>query len=465
MKNLLKVFSFDDTSSFSDNSKIFARNHAVTLISGRAVEHTYSTEGLATITAPKTITFGSAFVKNSDRLKFISIPNTETNQGLFKIKTVSSTTQVEVTPPNLVNDASSQWSLLAYKSQYPLDLDLTVSTPLWTPEALKGLTGFSMEAETPDGTSVDFRLYDGTNNYYWDGGSWAVASTSSHWSSETDVDANISSFDVSALTVEVIARLKTTDPDVTPTLYAIGLRWQSQFSNHMDLYDSILRYLKEIDAVDFVQDDITSVSSFALSSWLDQNQDVIDVIAAYNLTDDPTTDILSSYSGGVVTFTSAQTGTVRIFFSYKPNVRDWVHQDMLNIEADPAPCIVLENADEVQRVKLGGEIQSGNYDFNYPEQCDIEVKFTLMTKAMRTLTYLGDALEEKLATDSLMTLFAIGEEVTIRNITGLREVTRPSFSDLREGVISARIYFHPRYYDNPVLSYKITSLLARANKT
>lgn len=132
---------------------------------------------------------------------------------------------------------------------FPTEADLCVETPLTTPNAL--LKWLKFEAvkignELPIGTFVGFKLKTPTNNYFWNGSSWAVA-TLSDWMSEPDLNANISTFPISTVgsrSVGVIVNLRTTNPQVTPRITSLKLLGEFDIDYLDDIiYESFIRKL------------------------------------------------------------------------------------------------------------------------------------------------------------------------------------------------------------------------------
>ena len=81
---------------------------------------------------------------------------------------------------------------------YPTTTDITAKTWVTNPQTVKQWLGFEAvvyHEKDYDGTeltSVNFRLGDGTNEYYWDGAAWSVSTTS--WNTEAEIANNISTF-------------------------------------------------------------------------------------------------------------------------------------------------------------------------------------------------------------------------------------------------------------------------------
>lgn len=57
-----------------------------------------------------------------------------------------------------------KWS---QKMEFPTDTDLTVRLPLWSPSAVKQWRAFEALTVLPDDTSIDWKVSDGTNDFWW----------------------------------------------------------------------------------------------------------------------------------------------------------------------------------------------------------------------------------------------------------------------------------------------------------
>lgn len=101
-------------------------------------------------------------------------------------------------------------------AKYSTATDLWVRLPLVIPEAMRTWAGVSVAprpAVLPAGTSVGFRLWDGTQNWWWSGLAWA-APTAGQWNTEADLCTHIPTF--AKRTLALVVNLRTTDEFATP---------------------------------------------------------------------------------------------------------------------------------------------------------------------------------------------------------------------------------------------------------
>lgn len=242
---------------------------------------------------------------------------------------------------------------------YPTDADLHVRSRTYNPGAVRQLLKLQVNSTIPtdeDGAalaSVGLRLYDGTNERYWDGGSWAVAGASD-WNTEAEVNANLATFNVAtSRQFAVVLNLVTTDPKVTPEVESVHVAWQGPVDWHDDIIlDSLVGTL---------QSELTYVAGAALppvsspTSSLDLDDyfenvtfNVTDLDAVFDDVNDPNhlTDLLSSYDSGtrVATLSAAipSSGQPFLRLVIKPQVAWETHQDFS--EVGLLPQVVLREA-------------------------------------------------------------------------------------------------------------------------
>ncbi len=145
--------------------------------------------------------------------------------------------------------------------RYPTDPDVSVRTRTFEPAAVRALETVEVLASIPRDdvgdplASVRLRLFDGTDERWWDGGAWAVAGPGD-WNTEAEVNANLASFDVSARRFAVVLNLETDDDRVTPTVECVLVLWRGP----VDWVDDLL-----VDSlVGVLQDDLTYIEDIAL---------------------------------------------------------------------------------------------------------------------------------------------------------------------------------------------------------
>ena len=206
-------------------------------------------------------------------------------------------------------------------------------TRIWAPSSVKQWLSFQSRVQHAlvDGavaTSATFRLGDGTDEYYWDGGAWAVATT--QWSSEAELSEHISSFPITAKQLQLAVRLETTDSSVAAQVIELKVLWSTAVHFLEDLiYRSLVRYLR--NNVHPISD--MWIKPGAETSTIDLDDHPLrtqynlrDVDSVFDLTDDPDqqVNLLSGYDDGtkVITLSSPlpldHVACVR--FVYEPEV-------------------------------------------------------------------------------------------------------------------------------------------------
>jgi hypothetical protein len=232
----------------------------------------------------------------------------EPSQG-FDVRgslTFSDATKVRLDP----EDHALRLALDPDANRYPTDPDLSVRTRTYEPEAVRALETIELTATLPTDregnspTSVGLRIFDGTDEMWWDGGAWAVAGAG-EWNTEAEVNANLATFDVSSRAFGIVFNLVTADDRFTPVVHCLAVLWRGP----VDWTDDLL-----VDSlVGTMQEDLTYVEDLALpplgvaSSSIDlddykddQAREYVDADAVFDHENDPkhANDLLSSYDTG-----------------------------------------------------------------------------------------------------------------------------------------------------------------------
>ena len=454
MKKILSGLPFE---SSSDKEKVrFLDGPKAELIKSNPIEHS-GNNGL--ITAPN-IFYNSdedGYFVQEDVSKYLVITGATQSTGPIYIKEVLDGNRLILNWPGFISEAGVSWRLVSWKSEYPSEAE--VYTELLSANSIKSLLNFEAISTIPDGTSITYRLSDGTDDYYWDGVSWLKPVHESQWSTEDQINTNISSYDVSSLKLRVRAKLSS-DGLNTPTLRGVYVRWQGELSFNYDLYHSFIAYLKDISAGDWVEDSMTSVTTIDLISLVDQvhEDQITGVAGVYNMSDDPTDNLLSSYIKPTITLTKESTGNLRAFFTYTPRVVMWADLDYPEIELHSAPSVAVDGLKEAMRFKFGGEAVSAHWLHKNPTQVSIEVNLVLGAQSLRTLTWLGDAVEGKIRNTPTVNLEAIGEIVSLVTIQGFQIEAKNMLSNYKEGTLRLHIALHSKYYEEPIQTDEISGV-------
>jgi hypothetical protein len=230
----------------------------------------------------------------------------EPSQG-FDVRgslTLSDATKVRLDP----EDHKLKLALDPTTFRYPTDADLSIRTRTYRPDAVRTLEMIQLTAVLPvdeDGaavTSVGLRIFDGTDERWWNGAAWVVAGAG-EWNTEAEVNANIAAFDVSARAFGVVFNLATTDDRFTPEVECFAVLWRGPIDWTDDLLiDSLVGVLQ--DELAYVEDvalpPLASASAVIdLDAYSDDHDlTYVDADAVFDHVNDPThaTDLLSSYN-------------------------------------------------------------------------------------------------------------------------------------------------------------------------
>lgn len=233
---------------------------------------------------------------------------------------------------------------------YVLDADApsarTATTPRLAGAGWRSWLALELMGDEPDGTSLRFRLEDGTAAWWWNpaagggAGAWATATTSSHWSPAADLEAHFATWPSTERELGVSCKLGTTTAARTPAWYgfrvAIGCRHRPDDSDAA--FDGLLATLAdEVRAVTVAQVEYGGTAIALRGSPADGGPRWSGVDVVYNVTDDPdeATPIAGSFNGSAQTWTPTVAPTLG---------------DVLLIEGTFAPHLVALDADDVDTV-------------------------------------------------------------------------------------------------------------------
>jgi hypothetical protein len=281
----------------------------------------------------------------------------------------SDTTKVRLSPPEarvlLKRDATTQF--------FPTDDDIWFRTWVTHPLALRKIKMLQLFPNIQEAdTSRQVRIYDGTDDYYWDGAAWSIAGVSD-WNTEAEFNAHIETFNVlPGRQFAITVNLKTTDREVTPTVDEIRVLMEV----HIDyLEDIVLRSLmpsleSEIDPtarLANIPPFETDTTTFNLNDYRRNTPyTVSDVAGVYDLDADLDLlyNLLDTYDSGTgdVTLTSAIPAGNRplVVIRYTPEVVFIQHQDWY--EVNKVPCLLVQQLEVPQTLAYNLAAQEGIVD-------------------------------------------------------------------------------------------------------
>jgi hypothetical protein len=336
---------------------------------------------------------------------------------------------------------------------YPTDADLHVKSWVTNPETLKGWLGFHadpLEQNQPDGTSIRFRLGDGTDEYYHDGGSWVVAGAS-NWNTEVEVAANISTFPVAEQKLQVIVNLATTDKTVTPTCEGVCLMMDVDLDYLPSIVgDSLAASLREgmrtvIDHALVFDQGGTKISLLDLETAFN----VVTVRAAYDYDADPKklTDIFSAYdpSSKNVTLTTALAAGTKVWLKLEvePEVYiNWGSQDYIEVEKLPAIVVDRIEGNGAQVFGIAHVRDASTKTarvLKRPYRIALLLDIVLMAAKDRPLFTMMDQALVHAHENAVLRWRAVDEQISLKTVTEIDFRPRPDLRDEHGSSYSLRL--------------------------
>lgn len=321
--------------------------------------------------------------------------------------------------------------LVETNSIYPTDDDLYAKTWAANPNSVKQWLGF--ECEVINGrdvndttiivTGVNFRLHDGTDEYWYNGGAWVVDNT--NWNTEAEIANNISTFPVTSKKIGVVVNLYTTDSTQTPIVKAVKILYSSNVSHQDDyLYRTIVRQLKAqvrpITDYPITLDSATATIDLKNDFPLETPYNIINIDSVFNHTDDPDhfVDLFQSYDDAnqVITLSSSVDAgkIVWIRFTYEPEVA--VTTGLEYHEVDKVPSLILSNVNLINTTGLTKGDSVVNKDTGAavkvfpPDRSDMEVTLNVVTDSARDQVRAADELKRFFANNPTLTSWGMDEK-------------------------------------------------------
>jgi|GEM_PF-5157437 len=243
--------------------------------------------------------------------------------------------------------------------RYSTDADISARSRTYEPQAMRSLNMVQVFATTPDDTSIGLRIFDGTDEMWWDGAMWSAAGAG-EWNTEAEINANLATLDVTARKFAVVVNLATTNSKVTPAVELVKVMWEGPVDWIDDaLLDSLVATFQ--DELQFIVDAAlpplgSATSTIDLDDYMKEgagaNLNIAGVDAVFDDTLDPDhlVDLLSSYDGGTreITLSSsipiASQPYLRLLVA--PEVAWDTHQDFE--EVSKLPQIILRDTNAVR---------------------------------------------------------------------------------------------------------------------
>lgn len=338
------------------------------------------------------------------------------------------------------------------KTLYPTDDGLFVRVAATNPTALRKWVGFYADPHPsllPSGTSVSYRLNDGSDDLYWDGGDWSPAGAN-NWSPEQDVAAHIDSFPAESQTLSLVINLKTTDKFATPYVPLIVLLMECEIDYFESLIaGSLIPSLESGLRANFPLAVRAPGGTLISLNDLENPINIVEVRGVYSHEDDPKhlNNFFSSYdteARNIILTTAIPRGRkVWIDLTVQPEVYlNWPSQDYLEVEKIPA--IVLDSfkleGQEIYGLQVVRNIATGQASVRrFPFRLALEFEVLLLAGNNRVLLSMqGEALRHA-ANNPLLVWTDLDEKVLLRTVSEGTFSPRPNLSDKHQTQYSLRL--------------------------
>lgn len=350
---------------------------------------------------------------------------------------------------------------------YSLTSNLTVKTRVFNPESVKKFVGFDVDIVNvydPDleteVTGANYRLNDGTNDRYWDGGSWAVAGASD-WNTEAEIADNIASFPVSACKIQVVINPYTVLATATPKISEIRILMESDLEELEDLvWRSLVRKIRS-DVRPITDHPITLSSAGAtidLNTYsLKTPYNVIGVDSVFNYDTDPKgqADILDSYDAStkVITLNQSLASGTRVWIKilYEPEVAVTTSQEY--DELAKVPAIIFTDINAVNSAGIGAKTAVRNKS-QYTavlvpaKHIDIDMAIEVVADKQKDLQRLSQELDRFFGNNPLLRSTGLDRDYRLWLIDEYDGTTVANQNELHTGRFRARIA-KALFFDSP----------------
>jgi hypothetical protein len=341
--------------------------------------------------------------------------------------------------------------------EYSTDPDLYVKTWITTPQSVKQWLSFesvithSYDDDQIQLTGHGYRLGNGTNEYWWNGASWEINTTS--WNTEEEIATNITSFSVTEKSIQVIINLTTTNASYTPLLQSVKILYSSDIEFQEDIVRSMISNLKDnirpnsshVVTLTSDTDTIDLINDFPLKT----QHDIVDIDSVFNHDTDSNhdIDIFSSYDSGTKTITlnAVQTTGSKIWirFIYKPSVA--VTTKRTYTEIGKVPCIVISDINHT--AKRQGQADNSVMNnttgigtrVKAPSMIDIEFMIRCLTEKALDQHRLIDEIRRHFRQNPSLTSRGMDESYSLQQLGEFDQHEPFEDAEIEVGLLSCRV--------------------------
>lgn len=306
--------------------------------------------------------------------------------------------------------------------RYPTDSDLNIRSYTVSLKYVDELEMLQLIHETPTGTSIGIRLFDGTDEWWWNGAVWASSPAVGEWNTAAEINTNISTYDVSTTrTLGVVVNLVTTDDKITPTVSAVKVLWKGSFLWLEDLMiDSLVGMFQDELKFDFnlgLPPLPSASASIDLNDYSDDasgDLEYSDAIAVYDHDADPNkkVNLLDSYNSGtkVLTLTSAIPLGNRPLLRMQAKVNcAWdTHRDFEPI--GKLPQLILRNSESISSAPYPSAFGDGIVREDTGVAVEIPPPYRMTFQVTAEIRTDRNSREQMSLIENMMKLFSTGPD-------------------------------------------------------
>lgn len=355
------------------------------------------------------------------------------------------------------------------ESGYPTDSDLFAKTRLLNPGSMKQWLGFDVDIVNvydPDleveVTGANYRLNDGANDLYWDGGAWTVAGASD-WNTEADIAEHIDTFPATSQSIQVIINMWTTDSEYTPRVREVRLLFSSTIEELEDLvWRSLVRKMRS-DVRPITDHPIKFAAGgttidLANDYPLKTPYNIVGVDSVFNYDTDQAgqVDLLDSFDVNtkIITLNTSLSADTRVWIKliYEPEVAVTTSQEYS--ELSKVPAIVIMDVNAVDSAKVGQDTCVRNKSAGTgvavkgPKQADIDMLIECVADKQKDLQRLVRELEQFFVKNPLLKSTGLDRYFRLWLVDEYDGRTEATQSELHVGRLRARIV-DALFFDQP----------------
>ena len=361
----------------------------------------------------------------------------------------------------LNDDEKTDQALTLVGSSYDMGDDNWVLLPKMSPKKLKKWLLFEALEETPENTSVGYRVVLTSGEFYHDGAAWTTPSDVSHWNDFKTVNRKIKELNLEDFDIQIKVKLKTTDASSTPRVKWIKLLAEVFIDPWDDLiYDTIVGSMQDSlrasTALEFaVANNITSINLETDIQIQNKGYNFTNVLAAYNISTDPNqfNNIADNYAPGDLRPDGTnEFGTVnlteqvnageilRIEMEHVPEIAVYTNQDYY--EPERLPAIVFERVASV-RIRQGHdqELNGGQGDnirdfdnmeaiyIPRPRQSTVRFEFAVWSSLI-DMSRVCDGIDRWISNNKTIRSFGFDEVLNMDSVNEIETSDKTNLDDV-----------------------------------